>query len=106
MRAYFSNYDIGTLDGKTFNYNFVDIVAPGWNILSTVPDSRYERWAGTSMATPVVAGVVARYWAKYPTRTPAQVVAALVATGRSVNVYNGGSVPDMDFIPKPQIHIG
>lgn len=89
MRAYFSNYDIGTLDGKTFNYNFVDIVAPGWNILSTVPDNRYERWAGTSMATPVVAGVVARYWAKYPTRTPAQVVAALVATGRSVNVYNG-----------------
>ena len=89
MRAYFSNYDIGTLDGQTFNYNFVDIVAPGWNILSTYPDGRYERLNGTSMAAPVVSGVVARYWAKNPAATPAAVVAALVATGRSLNVYNG-----------------
>jgi thermitase len=89
MRAYFSNYDVGTLDGKTFNYVFVDIVAPGWDILSTYPGSQIVRMSGTSMATPVVAGCVARTWAKYPTYTPAQVVARLQATGRSVNVYNG-----------------
>lgn len=88
-RAYFSNYDVGTLGGMTFNYAFVDIVAPGWQILSTYPGSSIMRMSGTSMATPVVAGCVARTWAKYPTLTPAQMVARLQATGRSVNVYNG-----------------
>jgi thermitase len=89
MRTYFSNYDIGTLDGKVFNYNFVDIVAPGWQILSTVPGGGYERMSGTSMAAPIVAGAVARYWANHPNQTPTEVIAALQNSGRSVNVYQG-----------------
>ncbi|MGO7956924.1 S8 family serine peptidase [Rhizobium leguminosarum] len=37
----------------------VDIAAPGVDIFSSLPDDKYDRWDGTSMATPHVAGVAA-----------------------------------------------
>jgi subtilisin family serine protease len=37
----------------------VDIAAPGVGILSSLPGNSYDRWDGTSMATPHVAGVAA-----------------------------------------------
>jgi thermitase len=42
------------------NYGkWVDIVAPGEEILSTYPVSKYAYWSGTSMATPFVSGEAA-----------------------------------------------
>lgn len=40
----------------------VDIFAPGDNIYSTMPNNKYDRLRGTSMAAPHVAGVCADVW--------------------------------------------
>jgi subtilisin family serine protease len=54
--ASFSNYGIKS----------VAIAAPGVDILSTWPGNEFEEHSGTSMATPVVAGVAALVAAKEP----------------------------------------
>ncbi|MFS1517096.1 S8 family peptidase [Bacillus sp. SCS-151] len=56
----------------------VDIVAPGEDVYSTVFNlqknaSSYVEMSGTSMASPVVAGVVSLLLSTYPDLTPAQV---------------------------------
>lgn len=61
--ASFSNYG-----GKT-----VDVFAPGVKINSTLPDSKYKENDGTSMASPVVAGLAALIRSYYPQFTAVQV---------------------------------
>jgi subtilisin family serine protease len=91
-RSWFTNYDVNTPSGDgtvTYNFSFVDIVAPGVGILSTIPGERYDSWDGTSMATPMVAGACARVWGKNPGFTPAQVQTKLVTTGKWVAQAQG-----------------
>lgn len=61
--ASFSNYGKAT----------VDVFAPGKDIYSTVPDSKYESNSGTSMASPVVAGVAAVLKSYFPKLTYADI---------------------------------
>ena len=66
--APFSNY--GAKD--------VDLFAPGMRIYSTMPNNEYANLQGTSMASPVVAGVAAVIRSVYPALTAEQVKEALM----------------------------
>jgi len=62
--ARFSNYGAGN----------VDLFAPGVDIYSTVPDvDAYDSFSGTSMASPVTAGVAAMLRSYFPRLTAVQV---------------------------------
>lgn len=52
--AAFSNWD-----AKSENSLEYEIMAPGSQILSTLPNNQYAKWSGTSMAAPVVSAVAA-----------------------------------------------
>jgi thermitase len=47
---------------SNYGKKWVDIGAPGVNILSTLPGNRYGRASGTSLAAPHVAGVAGLVW--------------------------------------------
>ncbi|HRJ41138.1 MAG TPA: S8 family serine peptidase [Caldilineaceae bacterium] len=53
-RASFSNYDCTPHDSHEY-----ELLAPGVDVWSSLPFEQYAAWDGTSMATPVVAGIAA-----------------------------------------------
>lgn len=59
LAATFSNY----------NNEMVDVFAPGLEIYATTPDNNYAAIQGTSMASPMVAGVAALLKSYYPSLT-------------------------------------
>jgi len=72
----------------------VDLIAPGVNILSTVPGSLYEDgWSGTSMASPHVAGAAALVWAADPTMSNGEVWSILTTTAEKLYTTEGISLP-------------
>jgi len=73
-------------DFSNFGKNNVDLFAPGYEIYSTTPNNGYENANGTSMASPVVAGVAALVWSCYPSLTAVQVKDILM---KSATKYNG-----------------
>jgi cell wall-associated protease len=75
LKASFSNY------GK-FN---VDVFAPGFKINSTVPNSKYEEFDGTSMASPVVSGLAALILTYYPELKPSEVRDIIMKSVTKVN---------------------
>lgn len=68
--ASFSNYGNET----------VDIFAPGVDIYSTIPGNEYKYESGTSMASPVVAGISALIMSYYPELTTKQVKDIIMET--------------------------
>ena len=74
-------------DGRasTSNYgSWVDIAAPGSDILSTVPDNKYANKSGTSMAAPHVAGAAAVVWSRHPSWSASKVRQRLEKTAKEL----------------------
>ena len=75
------NYKMGEDAPAPFsNYGIkeVDLFAPGMKIYSTMPNNDYAPLQGTSMASPVVAGVAATLRSVYPSLTAIQVKEAIL----------------------------
>lgn len=74
----------------------VDVFAPGVAIYSTLPFNQYQSWDGTSMATPMVAGLAALIREYYPKLTAVQVrdiiVKSVVKSSYLKDKCNSGGV--------------
>ena len=76
--AFFSNY------GDTS----VDILAPGENIYSTLPNNNYRLMSGTSMAAPLVTGILSLGIAASSTTDITQLKESMVANADSNDIIN------------------
>ena len=80
------DYSTGSLTASFSNYGqMVDIFAPGVYINSTTFSNGYEAYDGTSMASPVAAGVAGLIKSYFPGITPEQMIDLLMKTGSPVN---------------------
>jgi subtilisin family serine protease len=80
----------------------VDVFAPGEDILSTIPHDKYERDSGTSMASPVVTGLVALIMSYYPNLSVADVKGIILQSATSYatqRVAKPGAKPGDPLVP-------
>ncbi|MCH8012646.1 MAG: S8 family serine peptidase [Candidatus Marinimicrobia bacterium] len=75
VRASFSSFGI-----------LIDVAAPGESILSTLPDGEYGALSGTSMSSPITAGLAALVKSFYPDLTNKEI--ALRVAGTTDNIDN------------------
>jgi len=91
------------LDGSS--YNFVDVMAPGANVLSTLyynldlPElgfiSPYGAYSGSSGAAAIVAGVASLVHARYPDYTPAGITEQIRVAADNIDEQNPNCVGRM-----------
>lgn len=62
-----------TAEFSNYSDDIVDVFAPGFEIYSTMPENNYKDQQGTSMASPMVAGVAALLRSYYPELSAKQV---------------------------------
>lgn len=67
-------------DFTNYGKEEVDVFAPGVDIFSTIPEDKYDAYDGTSMASPVAAGVAALVWSYYPNLSAQQIKEILTAS--------------------------
>lgn len=90
-RSSFSNY------GTT-----IDVSAPGSGIYSTVYNNNYANFDGTSMASPIAAGVAAIIKSHFPAYTALQVGEKLRVTSDNINATNPSYV---DMLGKGRVNM-
>jgi len=70
----------------------VDIAAPGTNIYSTIPQEKYTRFSGTSMAAPYVTGVASLLWSLNPNLTYREVKGIILSNVDPIDVLKEKTV--------------
>ena len=109
--------DGGISSFSNYSNTLVDLAAPGRNILATYSnsDTSYQSLSGTSMATPVVAGILALARAEYPSDSIADLIQRLengviehseltskTRTGGYVSLFNTLFSVDPNLLPSIQ----
>jgi hypothetical protein len=77
LRSFFSNFG-----------NYIDVTAPGSSIYSTWMDNTYARISGTSMASPLAAGLAALVAARFPNYSPFQIAEQVRVTSDDIGDLN------------------
>jgi serine protease len=77
VKAWYSSYN-----------EYVDVSAPGDNILSTLYGNTYGNMSGTSMSTPLVAGLAGLVKSHFPAYSPLQVGEQVRVTCDNINSVN------------------
>jgi serine protease len=106
--AYPASYDavvsVGAIDKHQDAWMFtqhndqIELVAPGVEVNSTLPNNKYGKWDGTSVAAPHVSGVAALVWSHFPSCSNARIREALAETALDLgeigrdNLYGNGLV--------------
>lgn len=89
-----SVYNNSYCPGSNYGASTVDLMAPGSDIYSTVPNEGYGFLGGTSMAAPHIAGTVALLLSECPTLTYQQIKNLLIASVDPVGNLEGKCVAD------------
>lgn len=90
--AGFSNYDCRSYDSHEY-----ELMAPGVDIWSTLPENQYAAWSGTSMSAPVVSGIAAlarTYWSDTQLFTSRFIMGQIAATGPLLGLSRAYQAPD------------
>lgn len=79
-----TRYIKGKLAANFSNYgqNQVDVFAPGFEIYNTIPNNKYKKLQGTSMASPMVAGAAAFLKSYFPDLTMLQIKEILLKSAK------------------------
>lgn len=92
---------------SNFGKSTVDIVAPGKNIYSSLPQGQYGYMTGTSQATAFVTGLAALLMSRMDDPRPAGVIARIVDSGRPLASLRGltrrGSIADAEQALQNQV---
>ena len=73
-----------TLASFSTRGSWIKVVAPGQQILSTVPDNKFGTWSGTSMAAPIAAGEAALVRAVFPALSGRKIVSHIEKTSQRI----------------------
>lgn len=79
-------------DGRYSRSNYgqnVDVFAPGYEIFTTQLGGSYNRFSGTSMASPQVAGIAALVWSVNPACTNIDICEAITSSADTIEVDIG-----------------
>lgn len=75
-------------DFSNYGKKSVDIFAPGLDIYNTIPNNKYKKLDGTSMAAPMVSGVASLLKSYYPHLTMKQVKNIIIQSGKDFRYIN------------------